>query len=217
MKTTAIIPIRYLDYFDESNPRPFYYKKKPIWDHTLQSAVDAKSIQRIIVAYDDERYLSELSKWQSYVEFCKRPNFLSLEGVTTLDVLQYVAQHIESIYDVNYLMLLEISHPDRPNGLLDNIIETAKKTPADSHITVKLIKYNYWVQNNEEGSSRIIGGGENSNISIYRELLGIGSLFSTQTCLSEEPIGNNVNMIPLNGDWVDIDIRNRFNNEVCPV
>ena len=101
MSITAIIPVRYLDYFDEDNQKHFYHKNKLIWDHTLQTAVDTKSVERIIIAYDDDRFLTELSKWQSYVEFCKRPDFLSLEGVTTMDVLQYVAQHI--IYqDVSY-------------------------------------------------------------------------------------------------------------------
>lgn len=210
MKISSVIPVRFQDYYDEKNQLVFHYNNKPLWEHTIKSAIESKKMDHVIIAYDDDRIVPMLSCHGSNIEMVKRPDFLSLEGVTTLNVLQHVAAKISQRSAVDYFMLLEISHPDRPKELLDRLIETAENTPADSHIIVKPIKYNYWVQNKELGSSRIVGGGENSNITIYQELLGIGSLFSQQTTLGTEPLGGEVNMIPVEGDWVDVDIRNAF-------
>lgn len=210
MKITAVIPVRFQDYYDKKNQRVFHYKNKPLWEHTIQSAIASRKMDQVIIAYDDDRIIPMLSCHGSNVEIVKRPEFLSLEGVTTLDVLQHVAAKILSGSAVDYFMLLEISHPDRPRALLDRLIETAENTPADSHITVKPIKYNYWVKHNESGTSRIVGGGENTDISVYQELLGIGSLFRAQVCSSGDVLGGEVNMIPLDGDWVDVDIRTGY-------
>ena len=213
MNTTAIIPVRFRDCFDERCQTVFHYKQKPLWEHTVESAIGSSKVDQIIIAYDDDRITSMLDWHQPKIDLFKRPEFLSLEGVTTLDVLQHVVAKYTNSNKTDYFMLLEISHPDRPLDLLDSLVKTAEKRPADSHITVKPIKYNYWVQNNEKGSSRIVGGGENTNITIYQELLGIGSLFSKQSCLSAEPFGIEVNMIPLEGDWVEVDLRNGFSDK----
>ncbi len=208
MKINAVIPIRYSDAcFEKSQKARYTLKDEPLWVHTFQCAVDTKKLSKVIVAYDDERFESHLEKWQDMIKPILRPSFLSLTGTSTLDVLGYVSDQTAPEESVDYWMLMEITHPLRPKSIADRLIEIIKKEPADSLITVHPVRYNFWLQNHRIGTERIVGGGEESEVQLFQELIGICSIFSTEYLGTGNPFGERVDMVPIEDYWSTIDVR----------
>ena len=114
----------------------------------MRDAVKSKALNRIIIAYDDERFLPYLDKWEGKLEGYLRPKILSKPGITSLDVLSHVLSHEKDRNtSPDYVMLLEITHPLRPPGIIKQLVETTKNQTVDSLVTVYPVHYNFWKKN----------------------------------------------------------------------
>jgi len=208
MKIDAIIPIRFEDCCNSDGTPKYLLQKEPLWDRTFRDAIRSKVLNRIIIAFDDERFLPHLDKWGGKLEGFLRPKSLSKSGITSLDVLAHVlSSQKETRILPDYSMLLEISHPLRPKEIIKQSVNTAKNLVLDSLITVHPVHYNFWKINKNDDVSRIEGSGDNQEISIFQELIGICSIFSSSFSLSN-PFGEKIHMIPIERFWATIDVRN---------
>ncbi len=208
MNITAIIPIRFRDCCHDDGSPKYLLRNRPLWEWTYDQALEAAGLDNVIVAYDDDRFEAHIPQENENVSFFKRPQFLSKQGVTSLDVVAHVAKaEVPEMNASDYCMLLEITHPLRPAGLITRVIEIAAKNPADSLVTVVPEHYNYWKQE-KGGARRIVGSGDDPGIEMYRELIGICSLFKTKGLLSGNPFGQYTDLIPIDRFWSTIDVRN---------
>ena len=207
MKTAAVIPIRYKDCcLGDGAPRCLL-RGKPLWQWTFEDAVAAQSLAHIIVAYDDDSFLPYLKDLDKRIIPFKRPAFLSGEGYKSLDVLIHVARELpEPAVGAEHLMLLEITHPLRPKGFLEHIIELKRSNPADSFVTVRPVHYNFW-KRDSGGIRRIVGSGDDPVTGMYSELLGIGALFNKNCLLTDNPFGDSSALVPIEGLWSQVDVR----------
>jgi hypothetical protein len=208
MNVTAVIPIRYADCFtDEGAPR-MQLAGHALWEITLRQACESRSLGRVVVAYDDERFLDHLEAWRSRIMTCARPPDLSSDNATTLDVLAFAADWLaEQKLNVDYLMLLEITHPLRPKGIIDDLVESAGVQNADSLITCYPVHYNFWRRDGSGSMGRISGTGENAEVSLYEELTGICSLFRPRCLATDNPFGEQVDIVPIDRFWATVDVR----------
>jgi CMP-N-acetylneuraminic acid synthetase len=207
MKTIAVIPIRYADCCQEDGSPRNLLREKPLWQWTFEVAAAAKSLEHIIVAYDDDRFLPFLDGLDPRFIPFKRPDFLSGEGYKSLDVLTHVAKGLpDPAAEADYMMLLEITHPLRPKGLLEHIIELMSQNPADSLVTVRPVHYNFW-KRDSSGVRRIVGSGDDPVTDMYSELIGIGGLFSRNCLLTDNPFGDSSALVPIEGIWSQVDVR----------
>ena len=135
--------------------------------------------------------------------------FLSEPGKTSLDVLSHVLRHEKDRNtSPDYVMLLEITHPLRPPGIINQLVETTKKQTVDSLVTVHPVHYNFWKKNEDGDVNRIEGSGDNQGISIYQELIGICSIFRSDFFSIANPFGEQIDMVPIERFWATIDVRN---------
>lgn len=207
MNIDIVIPIRYVDNCDEEGRPRCLLQGKPLWAYTLEQAAAARGIRRIVVAYDDERFLQHLEAWQGRFTPHKRPPFLGLRGVTTLDVLAHVSQNTAPEAMPEYWMLLEITHPLRPPGIIDRLVDAITAQPADSLVTVHPVHYNYWRRDESGQIVRISGSGDSADSELYQEVVGVCSLFRPQFLGSGNPFGDKVDMVPIRDFWSIVDAR----------
>jgi len=208
MNIAAIIPIRYKDCFKQDGTPKYFLQKDPLWEWTFRDAIKSQVLNRIIIAFDDERFLPYLDKWEGKLEGYLRPKFLSEPGITSLDVLSHVLSHEKDRNtSPDYVMLLEITHPLRPPGIISQLVENTKKQSVDSLVTVYPVHYSYWKKNETGEINRIEGSGDNKKILIYQELIGICSIFRSNFS-SSNPFGEQIDMVPIERFWASIDVRN---------
>ncbi len=206
MKFAAVIPIRYQDCCNTDGAPKRELSEKPLWAITIEQALAASSLDQVIVAYDDDAFLKNLDPWSGRIETVKRPKALSEKGVTTLDVLEHVAAALaENSYD--YFMLIEITHPLRPKGIIDQMIAATKEQKVDSLITCHPVHYNFWRRNEQGRMGRIAGTGDQAHVALYQELTGIGSVFSASALVKGDPFGGHVDVVPIERFWATIDVR----------
>ena len=205
MDIRAVIPLRAASDCNDSGEARFSIGGRPLWDITIAYALQNASVTNVVVAYDDDCFLSALEQWKDRVHLWKRPAYLSAPDITTLDVLGPIAAHMEEIEgEFDYLMLLEITHPLRPPKIADQIISLVRKQSSDSVFTARSVPYNIWRSNNE-GFSRIHGAARGE--AIFEEMIGICSLFSPRFLNTSKPFGDMVDVVPIDRFWAAIDVR----------
>ncbi|MEQ8195399.1 MAG: hypothetical protein RIB59_13010 [Rhodospirillales bacterium] len=204
MKIAAVIPIRFKDCCAPDGKPKRTLSGKPLWAITLDQALAAKTLDKVIVAYDDDAFLPHCEPWSGKIEALKRPEALSRKGVTTLDVLAFVA---ETRGDNDYFMLLEITHPLRPKGIIDQMIAAAEAQKVDSLITCHPVHYTFWRRDEHGRMGRIAGTGDRAQVALFQELTGIGSVFSAEALRGDDPFGGHVDVVPIERFWAAIDVR----------
>ena len=206
MIVNAVVPLRYADHFSADGKINYMLDQTPLWEYTFKSLNTSTQINSVVLAIDDPRWAAQLKHTNHSHVYYHRPNMLSAKNVSSIEVMQHVAKYTcEKQPDC--WMLLEISHPIRPAGFIDQIIKMAINNPADAHVAVKKIKYNYWLTKGEGGTERIVAGGEDPGTYLYQELVGLGSLFAHDALISDDPFGSKTNLMPVDHLGVDIDIR----------
>jgi CMP-N-acetylneuraminic acid synthetase len=206
-KIDAVIPIRFTDCCLEDGTPKYSLQGKPLWDWTIEQVVQTNNLNNIVVAYDDKRFEQYLEKWNDKIVKYLRPDFLSKEDVSLFDVTDYVLTHINEVKNPpDYALILEITHPLRPKGIIQQLVDIAIQSPADSIFTVYPVHYNFWRE--ELGPmKRFQGSGDNSQIKMFRELTGICSVFKFELLKSNNPFGEEIDMIPIDRFWATIDVR----------
>lgn len=211
MKITGVIPIRFIDSCDDDSNPTFLFGNKPLWDHTLEKASESGIFDQIVVAYDDHRFEKYLPDGKANIAGLLRPAYLSAKGISSLDVLRWVADALlqQGLGEDDYLMLLEITHPLRPKEIFGQVKGVLEQQPVDSLVTTMPVHYNYWVKDADTGVRRIKGSGDNPLVNNYQELLGICSVFKAGCLVSDNVFGNNVDIIPIDKLWAMIDVRDQ--------
>lgn len=204
----AIIPIRVRDCCNADGTPRFLLQGRTLWDITLDHALAADGLRTVIVAHDDDGFADRLDSADDRVTTLKRPDALSLDGVTTLDVMRETARlRVESGVPADYYLLMEITHPLRPKALVSDILQALETDHADSLITCHRVHYNFWRRDAEGGMARIAGAGDRAEVAMFQELIGIGSLFRTETLLADNPFGDRIDIVPIDRFWATIDVR----------
>ncbi len=98
---------------------------KPLIAWTIEQVKQSALIDRLVISTDSKEIALISEKYGASVPEL-RPNYLATDEASSMDVLEYTIQKVESekqIYD--YIMLLEPTSPLRKKGDLDNIIKLA--------------------------------------------------------------------------------------------
>ena len=208
MNISALIPIRFRDCCKDDGSPKYILQDKPLWEWTIEQTLEEEALKEVIVAYDDIRFENHLKKWEGKIIKYLRPSYLSEKEVSLFQVLNYVIHNLDSVLSVpEYVMIMEITHPLRPKGIIRELINATEKRLVDSMFTVHPIHYNLW-KITPEGTLQIEGSGDNEEVKIYIELTGICSIFKTSLLASDQPFGENIDMVPIDRFWSTIDVRN---------
>ena len=105
---------------------------KPLISWSIEAAKKSKYVDEVIVSSDDDEILGIAHSLD--VTALKRPEILSTDTATTLEVIQYLIKNFEKQY--THLILLQPTSPLRESEDIDKAIELLDKKNADAVVSV---------------------------------------------------------------------------------
>lgn len=103
---------------------------KPLLAWTIQHALAAKTVDRVVVSTEDKKIAAVARKWGA--EVLDRPKKLATDKADTLPVLQHALKNCPA----DVLVVLQCTSPIRSQGLIDRCVEKFIRTKADSLGTI---------------------------------------------------------------------------------
>lgn len=204
-KVVAIIPIKGGAEYNTAE-----LLGKPLISYTVDAGKNAEKIDKVIVSTDDEKVAKIAKKAGAEVPFI-RPKKLSEEDKTVEDVLKYSVEMLEEKenYKADIVVLLEINHPFRKEGLLDKMIETMEEKDFDTVFVVFEEHDAFWRFKNGELVRISEAKTRKERKPTYRELGGLGCATKTEIVKKGKRLGEKIGIVPVRDKLSKIDIRNK--------
>jgi hypothetical protein len=101
------------------------------------------------------------------------------------------------------VVLLEITHPIRPDGLLDRVVETLLESDLDSVFVVREERHSFWMAR-PDGELRRVGeeaedAPRHLRAPIYREVSGLACASRAEFVRDGSRLGRRVGVVPIRG------------------
>jgi CMP-N-acetylneuraminic acid synthetase len=191
---------------------------KPLLVHTLKAALESRSVDRVVVTTEDEE-MAELARGEGAETPFLRPKELAGPHVPLERVLQHAVEWLEENEGrtVDIVVLLEVTHPFRPPGLIDKIVETISGGEWDSVFVAHEETDNFW----SVGQGGLMPIGEEGHAPrserkpIYREISGMVCATRGEVLKRGDRLGYRVGMVPIRGMSGKIDVRSKLDLEMA--
>ena len=135
---------------------------KPLLAWTIEHALAAKTVDRVVVSTEDKKIAAVARKWGA--EVLERPKALATDRADTLPVLQHALKNCPA----DVLVVLQCTSPIRSKGLVDRCVAKFLKTKADSLGTVlsdRNYEYGAVMPRRQEIAPRLL---DNGNVYVNR-------------------------------------------------
>ncbi len=207
-KIIAIIPIRGSDAEFREGPNPLL-GERPLIEYTLLAAKEARLLDRVIVSTDSQAIAEVCRQYGVEVPFLRPPR-LSLPTATVTDVLVHCVEWLETNqqYSPDWVVKLEITHPFRPEGIIDTVITTALARKVDSAFLAYEEIHSYWTLDTD-GRPQLVGQEvdlpRNSRRPFYRDSSGLVAITRSDNLKAGKLYGDNVGLIPVRDLFAIVD------------
>ena len=126
---------------------------KPLIAYTIKAALQAQTLDKVIVSTDDEQIRTVSQGYGAEVPFI-RPHHLATDTATTLSVLQhaitYLAEHQSYLADI--VVCLQPTNPLRSAEDIDAAVRLCIDTGTDSVVSLCQAKHHpYWMKKIVDG------------------------------------------------------------------
>ncbi|MFK7800625.1 MAG: NTP transferase domain-containing protein [Anaerolineae bacterium] len=121
---------------------------QPLIAWTIQAALQAESVKRVVVNTDDDEIASVAKRFGADVPFM-RPDILAQDTTPSIDVLIHAIKWFQDYenYSPDYLMLLQPTSPLRTTLDIEAAIEVASVHDADAVVSVSASHaHPYWMK-----------------------------------------------------------------------
>ena len=195
----AVIPIRGSDEEFKEGPRPLL-GDRPLIEYTLHAAKEAKRLDRILVSTDSPAIAAACRQYGVEAPFL-RPSSLSEAGVSETAVLRHAVEWLEQHEgaQVDWVVKMEITHPFRPPGIVDLVIETALSRPVDSAFLAYEEIHSYWTLD-EQGRPQQVGQEvdvpRKARRPFYRDVSGVAAITRATNLKAGSLYGERIGLIP---------------------
>ena len=204
----AVIPIRGSDDEFRDGPRALL-GGRPLIEYTLLAAQAARRLDRIIVSTDSEPVAAFCRRAGVEAPFL-RPRALSAPSATVTDVLRHAVEWLEAQERVqaDWVVKLEITHPFRPPGIIDLLIETALAQPVDSAVLAYEEMHSYWTL---DAAGQPVPVGQDVDVPrglrrpFYRDVSGIAAMTRAANLKAGALYGTRVGLVPCRDLWALVD------------
>ncbi|MDD4735009.1 MAG: acylneuraminate cytidylyltransferase family protein [Kiritimatiellae bacterium] len=117
---------------------------KPLIAWTIQAALVAKAVSRVIVSTDDDEIANVACTWGA--EVIKRPEVISGDSATSEAALSHVLERLceQEGYEPDIVVFLQCTSPVRRRSDVDDAVAMLKKSQADSLLSVVPILKFFW-------------------------------------------------------------------------
>lgn len=199
----AVVPIRGSDEEFLDGPNPLL-GGRPLLDYTLAAAREAARLNRVIVSTDSPVIAEACRGFGAEVPFI-RPAALSAPSAAVTDVLRHAVEwlHTSEGYATDWVVKLEITHPFRTRGLIDQVIDAALLQGVDSAFVAYPEIHSYWTLE-ADGQPREVGEAIDVPRKVrrpfFRDVSGLMAITRAENLRGGRFYGQNVGLIP----WHDL-------------
>lgn len=208
MNTIAIIPIR----GDDPQGQPeFRLGGRPLLAYTVEAAKASRLIGRVVVTTDSPD-IAQLARDCGAEAPFLRPADLSGRDVPLGRVLRHAVDWLdrEERYPTDIVTLLEITHPIREEGLIDQVLGVLLEQQLDSVFVAVEEGQTFW-RMDRYGALVRVGDSEDlprqSREPLYREMGGIVTATRAAFIKEGKRLGKKVGLIPLRTLSARVDTR----------
>jgi N-acylneuraminate cytidylyltransferase/CMP-N,N'-diacetyllegionaminic acid synthase len=207
----AIIPVRGRDP-EAAGGDAVQLGGKPLLAHTIEAARASRLISRIVVSTDDAR-VAELAKRLGAEAPFLRPPELTAPDASLAQVLQHALGWLErhESFRADLVVLLEITHPLRPDGLIDQAIEVLVKEELETVFVAREERHEFWTMS-AHGQLERVHGREGMSRELrrplYKEMGGMVTVMRAELIRAGKRLGDRVGLVPVRDatsmvDWHD--------------
>jgi CMP-N,N'-diacetyllegionaminic acid synthase len=121
---------------------------KPLLAWTIQEALKAQFVDRVVVSTDDEEIASVARQWGAEVPFI-RPAELAADDTPAIPVLVHAMDWLTSHWSVrwDYVLILQATSPLRTSQDIDRAVALAREKDADAVISMcAALSHPYWAK-----------------------------------------------------------------------
>jgi CMP-N,N'-diacetyllegionaminic acid synthase len=161
---------------------------KPLLVYSAESALQAKSLAKVVLSTDDEE-IAEIGRQCGLEVPFLRPLELAQDNTPTLPVIQHALECLEQRGEkFDALCLLQPTNPLRRAEDIDNCVELLREAEADSVVSVLPVPHQYnpmWVYWRDKAGRICLSSGDAEPISRRQDLPAAyhrdGSVYVTRT------------------------------------
>ena len=196
----AIIPVRGGD--PETPPEGMVQiAGRPLLAFTIDAARQSRYIRRIVVSTDDERIAGTARELGADVPVL-RPAALAARDVPLGQVLQHAVNWLDANDGgaVDLIAFLEMTHPVRPAGLIDKVIDVVIGEQVDSAFAVREERHEFWTFDAAGSLNRVRPHSETTRSALqplYKEMGGLVTVMRADVARSGQRLGEHVGIVPV--------------------
>jgi N-acylneuraminate cytidylyltransferase len=205
----AVIPISGLDEeFRDDIPR---LAGRPLPDYTFDAVRESRFVTRSIVATDTEM-VANYARCSGLEAPFLRPAWLAQRSIP--DVFRFVLDWLKTHegYEPDWVVHVQITHPLRRPGFIDDQIRTVFSQGLDSAFAALEEPHTFWYIDDEGEPQQIVSSHremEGTRRPIYRQLSGLFSIARTSVVLGGSLTGQAVGIMPVRDLAESLDVRDK--------
>ncbi len=197
----GIIPVRERDV--RRDDRWVTLGRRPLLDHTVDSARKATRLDRVVVSTESPEIAGHARELGVEAPFL-RPQELAVPTASLTGVVRHCLDWLENRerYRAQIVVLLEPSHPIRPEGLIDRVIESLVESDLDTVFTVFESRHVFWRLTEEGVLSRVEfeeGSTRSTRQPLYGQLKGLACATRSEMVRTDTLVGRRVGIVPVRG------------------
>lgn len=197
----AIVPVRGQD--EEFVTGMPMLVSKPLMAYTFEAAKQSRYINKIVVSTDSPTIQRQAESFGAEVPFLRPPELCG-KDVSLDRVLQHCVRWLEEHqgYAVDIVVLLEITHPIREEGLIDRVVQTLLESDLDSVFVAHEERHSFWTPDAHGALARV---GEEEYLPrhlrrpIYREMSGLACATRAEFVRAGSRLGQRVGLVAIRG------------------
>lgn len=183
---------------------------KPLLAYTVDAAKQSKYIRRIIVSTDAPEIARLAVQLGAEAPFLQ-PAVLAKRGVPLGHVLQHAIRWLDEhgTEPLDLVALLEITHPVRPSGLIDRVIEVVVNEQLDCAFGAREERHEFWTIDEDGNLTRVRSSEDtprNALPPMYKEMGGLVTIMRPDVARAGYRLGERVGVVPVRdlGSLVDL-------------
>ena len=175
------------------------YNNENLLIKSIEFLKSSKLVEEVYISTDNEHTANLAKKNGASAPFI-RPSYLSSPSVGLPEVLKFSLDEIEKIRKVDLVVIIEENYPFRPDGLVDNLINSIIEGGYDTVCASIIEERSIWLDENE----RITAIGDSlmesrkiKNEKVHINLFGLGAVTYVDNIRRKNILNNKVGLSPV--------------------
>ena len=199
LSVLAFIPILSGDAEFQRGALPLLHGR-PLIRYTLEAAATAACVDRIVVSTDNADIAHTARELGAEVPFLRQGR-LADRSTPVMDVLNATLDRLaEGGFAPGVVVFLEVTHPLRPDGLIDQVVTALVRENLDSVFAAREERHRFWGYT-ASGELERVGADETSpreaKQPLYKELDGLALATRAEVIRRGKRLGERIGVVPI--------------------